>query len=140
MIKRYDNFIDFSNGKLTESTGETFFNNFLSKQSGLNKVILELVKKNISDDDIEALKSTFDQLVNMGLESGIIKDLLTSDDIYNFYKKNPKLIDDMLKSIGWFEQSPMSNEIFNLNDFLIIGVKTCIKAVFNDIYKALFQD
>ncbi len=136
MIKRYDDFID----KLTESTGETFFNNFVSKQSGLNKIILELVKKNISDDDIEALKGTFDQLINMGLESGIIKDLLTTDDIYNFYKKNPQLIDDSLKAIGWFEQSPMSNDIFNLNDFLIVGVKTCIKVSLNDIYKSLFQD
>lgn len=99
---------------------------------------------NISDDVKEKIEKT---IKNSGGEyssfiESFIKDsdtkiegLINDSDVYDFYLKYIDDIDVILNDINFFDESPASNNVFGLYNYLVSGTNEAVKEIVKNLYE-----
>jgi hypothetical protein len=135
-ILRYSNFI-----KESENIGViNFLDDIIAKYKGSKQEILKLVKSNLKrlnkEESIDNIKNLFGDLITNGLAKGTIIELVDSKEFYQKYKVE---IDNTLKSIGWFDQSPSNNKIYSVDEFYKASFNKWFLVIINELNSEIFQ-
>lgn len=106
----------------------------------LKKDLIDLIEETLKGSKNDTFNMIdFDNFLNdyiaSGKESRMIDFLVEDNDIFNFYLKNQSDIDHLLNETRYMDETPKSNDVYSLYDFIIDGTKQAVLKTIENIKK-----
>lgn len=121
-------FINFSESLEIENDIDL---NYDTISSNVNKILEDSL--NSSDNSV---KKDFIKSYLKDKESNSIQGFINDSDIFDFYILNKDDIDLILNEVNFFDDSPNSNSIYSLYDYIIFSTKRA----FDEVLKYILEE
>ena len=122
--------------KLNEDIS-SFEEKITGKYKSLKRGIIELIDGVINSSELVNYQNFMNKYLD-GSNSEEIEGFIEDNDIFDFYLKYKGDIDELLLDEDFFDETPRSNDVYSLYDYIIVGTKfatvECMKIVQDEIF------
>jgi len=123
---------------IKENLEDTLKDKLTEQYISLKRGVLDLLDNSVDNTtELVNVQNFIRDYIN-DPEPGKLQDFVENGDIFNFYLKYQSDVDDICNDNNWFDDSPKSNNIFSLYDFILEGTKFGVIQCMKELEKELF--
>jgi len=135
MKKFSEKYYDLIHEDLEAKFGEKIDQEYISLKRGL----LDLIEKSINTDELVDVQNFINGFIE-NPDEGKLEEFVEDGDIFNFYLKYQTDIDDICNDNDFFNDSPVSINVFSLYDYVIEGTKFGVVECMKILEQEMFQE